>query len=334
MIRARWIGASVVVTALTIAGCGSSGPKTMSEDDFVSAIERVCRQADRDFNKLDPSDSRVFDDGIDITQTALDSFEELNPPQSLANDFDDFKDNLDDHITQLEKLKRAVKNSDNAAIEEASAKLEDLDNDADDLADSMGADRCVAVGETDSEPTDTAPDTTTANTPLPIDTSPVETSPPPTEAPSTDAPASGDVLDASQFFEPPDGYTWSTNFDLSNVAPPSNDPTLGPVFNAYYAGALDSTTGGDSFEVYVVELNQDTPWTQEQLDAYYATEFLTDGTDTTTPLGLPARIQLDAATGIDKGAFTLDGVGVAIFGPSGIDVPGLLDAFLSAQGTG
>jgi hypothetical protein len=116
------------------------------------------------------------------------------------------------------------------------------------------------------------------------------------------------------------------------VTAPSEDPVLGPVFKAYYAGALDSTTGGDGFAIYVIELDQDTAWTQEQLDAYYASEFLTDGTDTSTPLGLPARVRLDPDTGVDSGAFTLDGVGVAIFGPSGIDVPGLLDGFLSAQG--
>jgi hypothetical protein len=307
----------------------------------VSGMEDICRDADRAFKDLDPSDSGVFDDGIEITQDALDSMDQLRPPQDLEGDFEDFKDNLDDHITQIEKLRDAVKDEDNDAAEQASAKLSDLDDEADDLADSMGADRCVGVGEDDDGSDDTVPEETTPNTPLPIDTTPVETSPPDTEAPTTepdvtnasDVPGSAAAVDASVYFNAPDGYTWA-EMDLTQVDTPADDPTLGPILNAYYAGTLDSTTGGPSVAIYIIELTQNTEWTQEQLDAYYASEFLTDGTDTTTPLGLPVRLVEDPTTGVDNVGFTIDGGGVALFGPSGTDLLNLLDAFVSAQPSG
>jgi len=100
MERTRWVVGSAVAMAMTLAACGDNGPKAQSEDDFVSAMNAVCRTADRDINDLDANDDSYVSDVISVLQDGQDAFDELDPPKALEDDFADFADNLDDAITQ------------------------------------------------------------------------------------------------------------------------------------------------------------------------------------------------------------------------------------------
>lgn len=361
MKRTRLVTGSMVVLALTAAACGSSGPKTLSEDDFISQMDSICRTADRAINKLDPSDSGYYGDITDLIQTGLDDFAELKAPKTLQSDFDDFTANLDDQLTQFEKLTKALKNDDTEAANNAIEKLTALSADGDDLADSIGAEKCVGVGsdgsapvttdtaDTEPDTTDSAPDTTTAdttedttedtvtpNTPLPIDTSP-DTTVVMTAPPSTTGSTGGGVTagDASDGFSPIDGYSWGTLDDITATVTPTDDPVLGPVLSGYYVGVMDSSAGGNPVYVYVTVLNDNAPWTAEQLSAYYSFELVGDGQDITLPtIGLPAKTKVNAVDGYDAAVFTIDGVGVSILTPTGSDVVALLEGFIIAQSAG
>jgi len=345
MRRTHFAMGSLAVIALTVTSCGSSGPKTLSEDDFVSQMNAVCKKADRALKKLDPSDKSFFSDGTDIIDTGLEEFGKLKPPKSLKSDFDDYVANLEDTQTQIEKLGKAVKKGDNAAAQKASDKLDSLNSDNNDLADSIGADRCVDVGVDASESTDTTsvettepattepattePETTeTPNTPLSIDTTPETT-------PTTTADTSGNGVvasDASVEFHPIDGYTWGQLDDIEGTTTPTDDPVLGPLLDGYYVGLMDNATDGSEVYVYVTVLNQDTEWTPDQLTAYYNFELVGDGVDQITPnFSLPARIKTKVFDGYDGGAFTINGVGVSILAPTGADIVGLLEGFAQAQ---
>ena len=77
MKRTHFVTGSLAVVALILTSCGSSGPKTLSEDDFVTQMNAVCKTADRAIKKLDPSDKSYFTDASDIIQTGLDDFGDL-----------------------------------------------------------------------------------------------------------------------------------------------------------------------------------------------------------------------------------------------------------------
>jgi len=329
--------------AMTVAACGDSSPKAQSEDDFIAAMNAVCRTANRAIGKLDASDDAYVSDVISVMEDGQTAFDKLNPPKALEDDFNDFTDNLDDQITQAGKLGKAIKDGDDEAAQAAGEKLDGLTKDANEAADSIGADRCVDVGVSDSGTDDTVP-ATTPNTPLPIDTTPI-TEPPATEpaiteetipdltAPST-PPTAGTAGDASTIWQAPAGYTWGTLDDLASTATPSDDPVLGPLLEGYYAGLLNSDTNGDGAVIYITLLDQDTEWTQEQLDAYYTFELVDGGTDSTTPNGIPIRTMPGAIEGFDAAAIIGTGVGVAAIAPAGTDLAALLDAFVDAQPSG
>lgn len=351
MKRNPLITASMAVLALAAASCGSSAPKAVSETDFISSMNSICRTADRAIGKLDSTDRNYVSDIIDIVQTGFDDLSALKAPKALSTDFDDFTANLDDQLTQFAKLNKAIKNGDDTAAQTASDKLDKLSADSDDLADSIGADKCVGVGSgagatvtTDTPPTDTTappstdapatttPDTVTVNTPLPIDTTVDTTS----VTPSSSSTSSGVVAgDASVEFQPITGYAWGTLEDVPGTLTPTDDPVLGPVLAGYYVGVLESTADGTPVYVYVTVLNQDTDWTQAQLDAYFAFELVADGSDITTPtLGLPGKAKVGVVDGYDGAVFTIKGFGVSLLAPTGTDVPTLLDAFAQAQSMG
>ena len=141
MRRTRLITGSFVVLTLTAAACGSSGPKSLSEDDFISEVNSICRTADRAINKLDPTDKSYGSDVTDVIQTGLDDFAKLKAPKALQADFADYTANLDNQLTQFEKLSKAIKKDDAEAISKATDKLTKLSAEGDDLADSLGADK-------------------------------------------------------------------------------------------------------------------------------------------------------------------------------------------------
>ena len=344
---------AVIVLALT--ACSSSGTKTLSDSDFVGQLNAVCRTADRDINKLDASSSSYVSDVIDIITTGLDSFNKLTPPKALKADFDDFKSNLDDSITQAGKLKKAIKAKDDAAAKAAQDKLAKLSTDGDKLADSIGATKCVGVGAGGGSATTTGTevattDTATLSTPLPIDSTiastiastqpPIvttKTSPPTasstdmTSPPNTSTTSTGGAVDASLTFAAPAGYEWGQLTDLATESTPAGNSVLGPVVDSYFVGVVKSTSGGTGAIFYITYLKSGTEWNQPLLDAYFKYEYGGQGADITTPHGFPGKQQADVVEGYDAALFYLKSIAVAVIAPKGADTVGLLDAFAAAQ---
>ena len=342
---------AVIVLALT--ACSSSGTKTLSDSDFVGQLNAICRTADRDINKLDASSSSYVSDAIDIMTTGLDSFNKLTPPKALKADFDDFKSNLDDSITQAGKLKKAIKAKDDAAAKAASDKLAKLSTDGDKLADSLGATKCVGVGAGGATTTGTevaATGTATPNTPLPIDSTiastiastqpPIvttKTSPPTasssemTSPPNTSTTSTGGAVDASLTFAAPAGYEWGQLTDLATESTPAGNSVLGPVVDSYFVGLVKSTSGGTGAIFYITYLKSGTEWNQPLLDAYFKYEYAGQGTAITTSKGFPGKQQADVVEGYDAALFYLKSIAVAVIAPKGADTVGLLDAFATAQ---
>ncbi len=352
MKRNQLITGSMAVIALTLSACGSSGPKTLSEDDFVAQLNAICRTANTALGDLDTNSKSYVSDIVDILSTGSDSLAKLTPPKTLKTDYADFQDNIASQLTQAQKLEKAVKADDKAAAQAASDKVAKLATAADKLATSMGASRCVGVGgdgtdgtaSTDSPTTDSAaPETTVAvttprttiavttttdggsvATPLPIDTSGVVTS----------QPSNGTALEASDHWTAPTGYTWAPAGTVGGASTPSSDPVLGPILKAYYSGALVTKDGTD-IGIYITQLTQDTDWTPAQLAAYDAFESLTGAADSKTPGGIPVKVinNVDAGEGLslDVADFVVPGAGILVVAPSGTNLLGLIDAFYTAN---
>jgi len=360
MKRTGRAAASLMVTALLVTACGGSGGnKTLSEDDFVDELNSICKSADRAINRLEPDDRGFFDDVLEVMQGSADELAGLKPPADFEKDFNDFSDNLDDTIKATEDLRDAVDDGDEGAIADASDDLTKLSEDGDGLADDMGVDDCVDIGVSGGGTATTDPttpgstddttanttDNTTANTPLPIDTTaPTAPTTPPTASttqatvptPMTSPSTGGTGLaeDAEGVWLAPAGWSFLPN-DPSETLTPVGDPVLGPVVTGYWVGFIENGATGQQAFMYVSETTQE--WTAEQVDAIWAFEAVSSGTDVTTPLGLPARIAIGLGDQgqYDVGAVILSTNSISIFTTTGgEDIASLLDAVFTANTMG
>jgi hypothetical protein len=322
----------LAVIALAATACGS-GTKALSEDSFITEMNAICRTADRALIKLDPNDPAYISDAVDIITTGFDAFTKLVPPKTLKADFDDYTANLDDQITQGTKLQKAIKAKDDAATKKAGDQLSALSKESDKLATSIGADKCVGVGDggsTGNTTVDTTgnstSDTSTANTPLPILTTPIETAPLDTSGSSSGSNTAGTLDDS--VLKAPTGYSWEQSQPY-NASALFNDPVLGPNVASYSFGRLKSTSDGSIVEVYVIEMN--VSWTPELTAAYQKYEGVADGTDVTTPRNLPARQKVGAFNGADAIVLNAAKIGVSIVTATGVDGASILDAVVFEQ---
>lgn len=194
MKRSHLVSAPLVVIALMLSACGSSGPKTLSQSDFVTQMNAICHTEARALTKLDPTAKSFYTDANDTIQTSLDALNLLKPPASLKSNFDDYVSNAEEMQTQIVKLGKAVKAKDQSAAKTATDKLDKLSKTNDGLAGSLGTDKCVDLGNAaavttgtteKTGPTDTTGSTAPATTQAPATTS---TRPPTTTAASTTTP--------------------------------------------------------------------------------------------------------------------------------------------------
>lgn len=226
--KIRSLVAAATVAAFAMAGCGGSdGPSTLSEDDFVDEMADICKDTERDLDRIDEPQS-VSDledsaaEAVDILTETRERLSEIVPPEDLAADFEDFVDNVDDQIAAMEDLQKAGKDDDEDAANEAGEELGRLSEKRIDLGEDLGVDDC-AIDEDADEPTVTEPpvtappDTTPLTLPVtvppqtvPPATAPPATAPPLTAPPVTEAPAVGQlfsVVDLSTIFVGPPGFT-------------------------------------------------------------------------------------------------------------------------------
>jgi hypothetical protein len=219
--KTRTLVAVATVAAFALTACGSDGPGTLSEDDFVEEVGDICSDTERELGRIDEPEALA-----DLEDTAAEAIEvltdtrerlaDISPPEDLAADFDEFLENVDDQLAALADLQEAGADEDEQAVNDASDELSQLSQRRSDLGDDLGVDDCVNDDDTtdpSTPATDTAPTVPADTVPLTLpptvpQTLPPETAPPET-APAT-APPSGQgftVVDLSTVFVAPSGFT-------------------------------------------------------------------------------------------------------------------------------
>ncbi len=354
--------AGVLTTAL-LTGC-SSDSKTLSSGDFADEMSSVCRTATRSLRDLDETDPSSYgSDLVDIVETAFDDLDALKPSSKDKSDFEDFTGNVDDQASAAKKMARALDDGDYDAAAEEYATFQDLGKDNDDIADGLGADRCVGMFDTVVVPVDTSvtvpeettpatdppatdppatdppatiPDITPPATPAPPMTVPM-TAPPATSPMAPPPPMTGSGTESlADFYLAPPGYEWDADVSqtLTGVfLPPSDDPALGPVLLSYGVGAaLPAGGAGPAIIARIASLT--TPYTGDLAVALLSFVGVGQGfQQIVTPGGFDAILW----AGTDSGE-TYDLV-ISFFGADavmvqqevGYDPAASLDAFINAN---
>ena len=276
----------------------------------------------------------------------MDELNDIKPPDDFEADHEDFVASLEDLSAGFEELQDAADDEDDDAIVDAGETLQDASDDVSSVAESIGADDCVDVGnDSGSEtPTTDAPDEPTTDTPTTDEvpetdevpaitvppvamTMPVETEPPV---------VTGSDIATIDFNELslPEGYTF-TNVDSTELVDIQN------IYAEQFAGQIQAIGGAivtddvtaETFAAYVFF------WT-DTLDDATISAFLSgltsgDGVsstaDVTTPGGIDATsIVYDDQT---EALIVLGGTAsVVVFGDAGsqTSMGTLIDALIAA----
>jgi hypothetical protein len=338
---------AIVVAVLLLGACGDSGGSDdQTEDAFLDRVDAACRAATTRMDTLDAGEEASVAELADIIDEASDALGKLDPPTSLKRKYADFTSAIDDELTQTTKLSRALGNSDTTAAGEAADRIVSLSDDADDLARSMGATKCVGFmpdnalapeQTTTTDPITTDPVTTDPVTTDPVTTDPATTDPATTDPAATVSPATdGTTVTSEPVFAtdlsigtpPPAGYTW-VPMDPVDSSGLYQKPTVGPLVTFYAGGRVENIEDGHTASIYVVQLSEE--WTEETIAEYDFWEGVEDGVETTTPNGVPVRQALGAFEDTDCIVFTSASSGITVCTFTGIDGLSILDAFVAAQ---
>lgn len=185
---------AIATVVLLVAACGGGGG--VSAEDFLDELEDICRDIERDLDRLDDPDSyeslaALAGDARDIIEDGLDAMNELEVPEDLQRDVDDFLELVEENSDIIRDLGRAAADQDDAAITEANDRLAVVRADRNEVAEDLGADRCITEDDESEEP---APDTTPDTTPATTQT---------TAAPTTDAPVTAPPVTAPPISQVP-----------------------------------------------------------------------------------------------------------------------------------
>ena len=242
--RTRTIPALAAVAALALAACGGgdSGGGALSEDDFVDTVGDICDDISSDLQKIDFPEGDDFSDfskdSLEVFDQGLEDLKAINPPESLADDYDDFIGVLEDERKVIEKLGDA---SGSDEVDQQFEKLLKLSDEQSEIAQDLDIASCdpndgdttdTTVAET-TPATTAAPVTTAAPITLPTTVPPAPTTP--ATAPATEPPAAGpsfQIIDLTDQFIAPDGFYLTPKtpdqgtIDLIGTLPELNEKLL------------------------------------------------------------------------------------------------------------
>ena len=337
----------LVVGALTVALLGACSASTTStkqpEDEFLDTVETTCRDADKSVEKLDKTAASAPSDLYDILSDTSEQLDGLDAPATLRTDFERYTSNVDDQLSQLQKIVVAVAAGDTSAKDAAVGALNTLRSDNDGLVDKLNIYSCLSLvppnGLTGAIDTvDTTVDTTADTTPVtdsttpPTDatTPPTEPTTPATEATNADTTTATTLLPSDLAIDgvAPAGYTW-VDYSPPDVSGLYENAAIGQLVTYYAGGKLESAADGSTSTVYVIRLSVD--FTESHTKAYQYWEAVENGTDVTTPGGLTVHQELGAFTDTDCAVYVAGARGVTICTYTGIDGLTLMDQYLAAN---
>ena len=153
----RYSPLAVLVISLGLVACGgdddSSAP---TRAEFAKSANKICNQTQKELDKVggsaeSPAEiANALDATIDKSKQAADDLVALDRPEGAdgekAKQFvEGFRTELNDKVVPvLEDLKTALKNKDSQGVQEAAAKLQDIETSPSDKpARELGATACV-----------------------------------------------------------------------------------------------------------------------------------------------------------------------------------------------
>lgn len=103
----------LLVPLLAVTGCGGDDDAPTRED-YIAEADALCERLNEEIeevNEQEPTDveslRELLDAGLDLTREGLEEFEEIEPPEELEDEVDEFLDTARDQEQALERARDA-----------------------------------------------------------------------------------------------------------------------------------------------------------------------------------------------------------------------------------
>src|SRR4029453_2098859 len=142
--------------ALVAAGCGG-GEDRLSEDEFLDQFDDACSETNEDLNDIqpdtDPLDCQrdAYSDAQEVVDDGLAEIGDLNPPEDLDGELEDFIDSGEQLSDVLGDLVSAAEDDDEDEFEDIQSEdLPEAVDDREQAADELGSD-CFAGSDASTD---------------------------------------------------------------------------------------------------------------------------------------------------------------------------------------
>ena len=148
MRRAGLVGVALALGALLGAGCGG-GDSGLSREELISQADAICAEYEQRTEELEqPQDLDDVEQFVGETRTliqeGIDELRELEPPEELADDYNEWISQNEENLRLLEDLEAAAAAGDQAEVQELLTEAQEAGARADRLAGDMGFEECGA----------------------------------------------------------------------------------------------------------------------------------------------------------------------------------------------
>jgi hypothetical protein len=137
-----------LVAALALAGCGEDEP---SKDEVIEQADEICKDAEEDIEEIQdvPADElgQAFEEGGERAQEAVDDLKAIEVPDEDKDIWDDFIEESEKQPEYFEDAQQAFEDGDNARVDEIAAESREAEEEAAELAEDYGMDKCAETSE-------------------------------------------------------------------------------------------------------------------------------------------------------------------------------------------
>jgi hypothetical protein len=140
-----------VAAILVAAGCGGKSRNKAyagSKADYAAALDQICSPAFEKTKRLQPKSLPELITNVpkikDIARAAIDKIDKLEPPPEVKSAAEDFVSKSRDALDKFDDIVSAARSGDGAKVQQIGNEIQKLDNETDQDAREIGAQKCVS----------------------------------------------------------------------------------------------------------------------------------------------------------------------------------------------
>jgi type IV secretory pathway VirB10-like protein len=137
-----------LVVVIALPACGEDEP---TKEEVIEQADEICKDAEEDIEEIQdvPQDElgQAFEEGGERAQEAVDDLKAIEVPDEDKDVWDDFIEESEKQPDYFEEAEQAFEEGDNARVDEIAEESQEAEEEAAQLAEDYGMDKCAETSE-------------------------------------------------------------------------------------------------------------------------------------------------------------------------------------------